>query len=271
MSMTMPTVTALPTLPREIAPGIHWLAGCNRSQFHGRTVHNHNALYVIQGRERSAIYDTGQPSDWQKISAQLDKVVGPEPAFIFPSHPEGPHGGNLLYLLERFPRAQVIGDLRDYHLYFPELVDRFVDTKPGDSFDLGGTSLVVLDALLQDLTTTLWGYDTDRQVLFVSDGLPFTHSHDETQCALTSTEIPAPPTFEEFGIFIERAFYWSYFVDADPAFDRLSALMERYPTRIVAPAHSNVIVDPERLVPSFREIMKQARKTEERGRDPGDR
>ena len=67
-SMTIPTATAVPTLPREIAPGIHWLAGCNRSQFHGRTVHNHNSLYVIQGRDRSAIYDTGQPSDWQKIA-----------------------------------------------------------------------------------------------------------------------------------------------------------------------------------------------------------
>ena len=61
------------------------------------------------------------------------------------------------------------------------------------------------------------------------------------------------------------------FVDTDPVFDRLAALLETYPARIVAPAHSNVIVDPETLVPSFREIMKQARKLEERGRDPGDR
>jgi flavorubredoxin len=269
--MVTASATALPTLPREIAPGIHWLSGCNPSQFHGRAVHNHNSLYLIQGSDRSAIYDTGQPSDWQKIEAQFDKIVGPEPAFIFPSHPEGPHGGNLLYLLERFPKAQVIGDLRDYHLYFPELTDRFVDVKPGDTFDLGSSSLVVVDALLQDLTTTLWCYDTAREVLFVSDGLPFTHSHDETQCALTSVEIPAPPTFEEFGIFIERAFYWSYFVDADPIFDRLARLLETYPARIVAPAHSNVIVNPETLVPSFRDIMKQALKIEERGRDLGDR
>jgi flavorubredoxin len=268
----MATLTpAVVTRPREIAPGVHWLGGCNSSQFHGRAVHNHNSLFLIQGSARSAIYDTGQPSDWHKIDAQFDKISGPEPAFIFPSHPEGPHGGNLLYLLERFPNAQVVGDMRDYHLYFPELAGRCLAVQPGETLDLGGSSLVVVPALLRDLTTTLWAYDTARQVLFVSDGLPYTHSHDETQCALTSAEIPSPPTFEEFGIFIERAFYWTYFVDVDPFFDRLSELLKIYPASIIAPAHSNVIVDPPTLVSSFRGIMKQAFKLDQRGRDVGDR
>jgi flavorubredoxin len=262
---------ALKTRPREVAPGIHWLGGCNTSQFHGRAIHNHNSLFIIQGSARSAIYDTGQPSDWTKIEAQLDEIVGPEPAYIFPSHPEAPHAGNLLYLLDRFPNAQIVGDMRDYHLYFPDLADRLVPARPGDTFDLGDSSVVVVEAVLRDLTVTQWCYDTARQVLFVSDGLPFTHSHDETQCALTAAEIPAPPTFEEFGVFIERAFYWTYFVDVDPFFDRLSTLLEKYPTRIVAPAHANLIVNPAELVPSFRDIMRQAFKMENRGRDPGDR
>src|SRR5262249_27266168 len=144
----------------------------------------------------------GLPSGWPTLKAQADQVLQGRPLdWLFISHPEIPHSGNVRNLLEAYPTAQVIGDVRDYHLYWPDIVDRIGMPGPGDVVDLGGGyRFEVLPAAMKDLPNTLWGYEHSRQVLFPVDGFMLTHHalsadaetavHLPGECALTTAELP---------------------------------------------------------------------------------
>src|SRR5262249_40623794 len=67
-----------------------------------------------QGRE------LGAPPTWPTLEGQLDALLGDRPLdWIFPKHPEPAHACNASLLLDKYPNARIIGDLRDLQLYFP--------------------------------------------------------------------------------------------------------------------------------------------------------
>lgn len=255
-----------PTLPREIAPSVHWLGGCLPLARDGqKTSHAHNSAFLVKGRESCLLVDTGNPREWEGVTRQLAILLGDQAIdFIFPTHPEMPHAGNLDRLLDRYPDSVVCGDLRDYHLYHPAYVDHFQTFRPGDELDLGELTFVFVEAIIRDLPNTLWGYVAQSQVLFVADGLGYLHEHDAGQCAMTSEELPALPEKDQTKEINERALYWCKYVPVEPLFDQLDTLItDRYPTRVLAPAHGSVITDPNRIVPIIKEGMIESHRTGE--------
>jgi flavorubredoxin len=244
---------APPSFPREIAPNTFWFSTCLPFTVNGREVHNHNSCFLVIGEERIALIDTGLPFSWDELKGQLRDVLGGRPIdYVFATHPESPHMGNTGPLLEMFPDAQLIGDLRNYHLYYPKLTHRFAHKREGDEIDLGGRRLIMVPAAVHDLKNTLWGYDTLHEILFVSDGYPYTHEHEAGQCALTSEELPYTPVPEDTGPVIEGALGWTRHVDAELVIADVLDVLRRYPPRIVAPAHGGVVTNPAELTEVFK-------------------
>jgi flavorubredoxin len=249
------------TLPRAIAPNIFWLGGCLAVEMTGREVHGHSSAFLVRGEDKALLVDTGSPQDWTQVSAALDLYLeGRQLDYLLPTHPELPHAGNLGRLLEKYPAALAVGDVRDYHAYYPAARDRLVRAEPGAQFDLGGGSVfTVIDAVIRDLPNTVWGYESSQQVLFVSDGLSHTHhpelAEDEAlhlpgECGLLTSEIGEPPTLDQAAFFAGRALYWTRFVNnSEPLFERLRRLLDEFPTRIIAPGHGNVVDQIERVLP----------------------
>ena len=249
----MPKDGTIPKFPREIAPNTYWFSTCLPFTANGREVHNHNSCFLVVGRDCVVLVDTGLPFSWIELKAQLLNMLGERMIdYVFATHPESPHMGNLGPLLELFPQAKVVGDLRNYHLYYPELTNRFAHKREGDEIDLGDRKLVMVPAAVHDLKNTLWGYDTLHQILFVSDGYPYTHEHEAGQCALTSEELPHIPVPEDTGPVIEGALGWTRYVDAELVIADLVEVLRRYPPRIVAPAHGGVVTNPEQLTEVFK-------------------
>ncbi|MGX5844945.1 MBL fold metallo-hydrolase [Mesorhizobium sp. ArgA1] len=247
-------------LPREIAPGVWWLGDCQMWE-HAETIqHTYSAVFLVAGRDRSLLVDTGHLKDWITVRDQLESLIEkgvPTPEWIFPTHPEVTHAGNLGRLLSHFPNAKAVGDLRDLHLVFPDFVDRFVQKKEGDEIDLGGRKFAFVEAVFRDLHNTLWGYDRGEQVMFTSDGLSFGHYHNEQQCGLFAEEIPDLPIPELTGIYSEYALYWTRFKNADSHVERVRQLLEeQYPTKFIASAHGNVVSDPKKTMPLIREGLR---------------
>ena len=239
-----------PTFPREIVDGVHWLGGCLVPEVGGHKFHNHISAYLIKGDEKTLFFDTGHPAHWQAVERDLDVALGGRPLdYIVPSHSEMPHSGNLPRLLDKYPTSLVHGEVRDYHLYYPGCEDRLVPGRPGDELDLGGRRFRLLSAIIADLPSTLWGYDTGANVLFVSDGYAYSHEHEADQCALAAEELPSLPTPEQTRIINEKALYWTRFRDMAPYFDRFAALREELGAEVIAPAHGSVITDPEAALP----------------------
>ncbi|MBO0980088.1 MBL fold metallo-hydrolase [Microbacterium sp. SD291] len=245
---------------RLIADGVHWLGGCLSAFGHGEEVHYHVSAYLIVGETRTALIDTGDPAHRQRVLAQLDDVLGDRPLdYVIPTHPEIPHAGNLAALLDRYPRAVVAGEVRDYHLHFPEFAGRLHAVGPGESLDLGGRELRMLPAYIRDLENTTWAHDSGAGVLFVSDGFSFIHDvpgpddedepvHRPGQCRLFSGEMPEPPTVAQAAYGTGRALYWTRFVDVSDAFAAIERVLDEHPTRFIGPAHGNVIDDVDGML-----------------------
>jgi flavorubredoxin len=245
---------------RAITDGVYWLGACLSAFGHDEEVHYHVSCYLVVGSRRTALVDTGDPAHRDIVLAQLSDVLGDRPLdIILPTHAEIPHAGNLPALLERYPEAVVAGEVRDYHLHFPEYADRLRAVPVGDSIDLGGRELLLVPAHIRDLETTIWAYDTGAGVLFVSDGFSFIHDipqpdeddepvHRPGQCRMFSGEMPEPPTVAQAAYGTGRALYWTKFVDVTEAFTAIEELLDEHPAAFICPAHGNVIDDVDGML-----------------------
>jgi flavorubredoxin len=263
--------------PREIAPGIWWLGGCfpmraddGRGYDTGgvKEIHSHVASYLVVGADKALMVDTGTPANWKEVSGYLDQILGSRPLdWIVPTHWEVPHAGNLEKLFDKYPNSQAGGDLRDFHLAYPQYEARIHILDAGHTLDLGGgVRFVVLPAPVKDLVNSVWGYEAREQVMFTADGFSYTHRvgeltgdeeevhiHHPGECSLMSHEIGIYPTVEQALFLTKAALYWTRLTPVEPFFAEMDALLAKYPTKFIAPSHGNVISDIDKMMPIIRQ------------------
>lgn len=251
---------ALGGLPRLLTDRVWWLGDClERDHPSGARLHTYHSAYVVAGDDRAAVVDTGHPKDWAVIASQLDWLHGqgvPDIAHVVPTHPEVPHSGNAGRWLARYPSAELVGEIRDYHLIFPEYTGRMRAVGEADALDLGGATLRFVDAVIRDLIPTTWPYFVDHQVLFPGDGFAYMHEHQHGQCGRVAEEVPALRVEEFTAMFSDAALYWTRFTDMDGPIAELDALLARHPTALIAPGHGLPILDPARTLPRVREGLR---------------
>jgi flavorubredoxin len=268
-SSAAPTSVQRPALPREIFPGLSWLGSCLEvlpriqqaylKDAGNRILHAHQSFYLVTGTRATAIVDTGQPQHWPIIERQLESALhGRTLDYVFPTHPEFVHFGLLPFWLAKFPKARVVGDLRNFELYFPDLVGRFDTVRPGDAIDLGGRSLLIVEAIIHDIPNSLWAYDTASGTLFASDAFAYSHAHNAGECALTSLELPA--NLDDVAMTISSALHWARYVDdVDAYFERIRAFGVEHPIRAIAPAHGSFVLNPETMMTLLPQGFREAR------------
>lgn len=225
-------------------------------------LHNYNSVYLVCGEESSLLVEAGHPQDLPVIEAQLETILGrggPPLRYVFCTHQETPHSSGIARILHRHPEVQVCGDVRDYHLFFPGCEDRLRPMAPGESIDLGGTRLVIVEAVIRDLLSTQWGFDTRRRVLFPGDGFAYSHYHQAGMCGSTAEEAPALALQDMTGLFAELALYWTRFTDMEPYVAELGALLERLDVALIAPTHGLPIADRRRTVAAVLDGLRSAR------------
>lgn len=224
-------------------------------ELRGDMVHSHFGNYAIRGSQKNLLIDTGHPMHEEIIEAALDEFLQGEAIdYIFPTHAEFPHCGLLSKWMRKFPKAIVVGDVRDYPLYYPEEAERFHVTKIGDSVDLGDRKFVFVPAIWADLKDTFWGFDTGDRILFVADGFAFAHHHWPGECGLTTRDLPLPNT-KTLQVISELTLQWTRFTDSRETFAALDELIRILDPRFIAPAHGSVIDNMEVLLPLIKQGM----------------
>jgi flavorubredoxin len=246
--------TASDPLPRELAPGIFWIANCLSMPWQDRVLHSYNSCYLVQGSRDSILIETGCAQQLPITARQLDALLargGPPLRYIFCTHQETPHSAGLGWFLERYPDATVVGDVRDYHLFFPEHEGRLRTLAIGEAVDLGDTQFQVREAVIRDLPSTQWGFDTARGALFPGDGFAYAHFHEESHCGKTAEEAVNLPIPAMTKLFAEAALYWTRFTDMEPYIQRLDECLADG-VRLVAPTHGLPITDLDATLPGVR-------------------
>jgi flavorubredoxin len=239
----------------------------------GGPVHVHTSCYLVVGTRKTLLFDTTLPANWTILDQQLDEVLGKRPLdWIVPSHPEIPHGGNIGSLLRKYPNSVVIGDARDYHLFFPEVEGRSVTCPSGTYLDLGGGyEFTILDAPIKDAPNTVWGYESRTRVLFSADAFSLSHRppldadqelaiHKPGECSLLVSELGAPPSTDQAAFITKAALYWTRHVPFAPFMEAVQKRLLDYPSSMVAPAHGNVIDDMASIMPIIEEAHRLAYK-----------
>lgn len=253
-------------LPYELKPGVWWLGICTRGVYNGKPAHGENHQYLIVGTEKSLLVDTGFPRMWPELEAQLESVLkGRTLDYIFPSHPELPHSAALLPLATKYPNAAIVGDVRDYHLFYPSLADRLTQVPAGTTFDLGGGYAVeLLEPVMKDLATTYWAYESSQRVLFVVDAFQVPHPdpafegadeilHNPGQCNMFFEELPSVDVELAAQIF-RLVFFEARHVDPAMTFGRFEKLLETHPADVIASTHGFPVRDPRKALPFFRAV-----------------
>ncbi len=242
-------------LPRMISDDVMWTGGCMALELRGELVHSHFGIYAIRGSQKTLLVDAGHPIHAAEIEAALDSFLDGRPLdYIFPTHAEFPHFGLLPKWLRKFPGATVVGDVRDFPLYYPEEAHRFRSMTIGEAVDLGGRQLVFVPAIWCDLKDTLWGFDTKDRILFVADGFSLTHHHTPGHCGLKASELPTP-AIETMQVLNELALQWTRYTDSTMTFRQLDTLFEILQPRLIAPAHGSVVDRPEIMLPLIKRGM----------------
>ncbi|QEC46163.1 MBL fold metallo-hydrolase [Baekduia soli] len=253
------------SLPREIAPGLHWLGDCIHVTYAGTTLHSLDSLFVLQGSEAAVIVDAGLPNDLDVIERQLDEVErsgGPPVRYVWPTHQETPHAGGVARWLDRYPDAVLCGDVRDYHLIFPELAARLMPLEIGERISLGDSEVVAVAPVFYDLPGTQWLFDTRRRALFSGDGFAYAHYHLAEQCSLVAEEADDLDIPEMTGLFSEASLRWSKYRDMEPLTRELQALVADLGAEVVAPGHGLPILDPVTTFPRVIEGLLLAHKVD---------
>jgi glyoxylase-like metal-dependent hydrolase (beta-lactamase superfamily II) len=244
-----------------VAPGIWWLGGCLPVHYQGVPLHNGQWAYLVEGERACLLVETGMPPQLDCVAAQLRALLADRPPlrYIWATHQEAPHAGGVGRHLAAFPDAVLCGDVRDYHLTFPQFEDRMEPLAVGEPLDLGGTELTIVPAVIKDLPTTQWAFDSKRAALFTGDGFAFSHLHVEGQCRMLVEEAPELPVEDLTGVFAELALGWMTVVDLDPYLAELEATFAALRPEIVLPTHGLPIGDVGATVPRVIDGFRRAR------------
>lgn len=242
-------------LPRKVTADLLWTGGCLPLNYHGEAVHSHFSNYVIRGSQKVALVDTGHPVHWRDIERDVEIFLDGRPIdYIFITHGELPHAGLISQWFEKYPEAIALGDIREYPLYYPEYVSRFVNVQAGEHIDLGDRRLVFVPAIWRDLATTLWAFDTKDRILFVSDGFGFLHYHKRGECDRMTSEMP-PPDAMMMRFLNERALYWTVHADVRATFGDLDEMLRRLKPAYIASAHGGIVDNYEFMTELFKDGM----------------
>jgi flavorubredoxin len=242
-------------LPRLVTPTVLWAGGCMALDLRGELVHSHFGMYAIRGSQKTFLLDTGHPIHATRIEQALDAFLGDVGLdYILATHAEFPHCGLLPKWLTKYPQAKVVGDVRDYHLYYPERANRFVQMSIGESVDLGDRRIVLVPAIWSDLKDTMWAFDSKDRILFVADGFSATHHHRPGTCGLTASE-QGVPDVQMMQSLNEIALQWTKYTDVTRTYPALDALLEILKPRFIAPAHGAVIDRPDLMMPLIKRGM----------------
>lgn len=242
-------------LPRKITPTVLWAGGCVAVELENRMVHSHFSMYAIKGSEAVLLLDTGHPQFLAEVESGLDEFLDGRPVdYILPTHAEFPHMGLLPKWMNKYPDAQLVGDIDDWTLLYPEFADRMRPVELGGGISLGDRTITIFPAVWYDLPDTIWAFDSKDAVLFCSDGFSATHLHLPGQCGLTASE-QSMPEQSMMRITNEIVFPWTRYLDIKKTFQSLDRLVSEFEPRLIAPAHGPVIDDPRALLPTMKRGM----------------
>jgi len=207
--------------------------------------HGHEAVrvYVLMNNGRPILIDCGSHLHRAEVMKELENLLtGNTPEYIFLTHSELPHSGNLHKIVSKWPDIKVI--VSNIMLAYIEIapvlpLDQIIPVTAGTTLELAGRTLQFVDALLKDQPGSQWIYDPTTGTLFTGDG--FGYYHPAGACDVFSDEREDGIPAEYFREFHRTAFRFLRWVIPQRLNDDLDKAFQQLDVKVVAPSHGNAI------------------------------
>ncbi len=238
---------------QKVADDLYQIGEC----VDGRHGHEAVRFYVLINDGRPMLIDCGSQLYRSESMKELDQVLdGSTPEYVFLTHSELPHSGNLESIACNWPHIHVIVSsiLLPYIEIAPVLpLDQIDTVPPGTTLQIAGREVSFLDALLKDQPGSQWIYDPKTGTLFTGDG--FGYYHPAEVCEQFSDEVEGGIREQWFSTYHRDAFKFLRWVTPEKLNEVLDDLFQRRDVKIVAPIHGNAI---RHDIPEHVDRLKQA-------------
>lgn len=254
-------------MPRRVSNHLYWVqevgpdrrnmieAGSNKQEWYieDESVHIPQNVFIFDDEE-TLVLDTFSPASTDKVLQDIEHVLdGRELDYLVVSHPDVPHAGNTMAILEKYPDAELVAPAYGkghelYHLEDSRLVEE------GDTIDLGEHVVEFHEATFLDAAVSLWMTDQLTETLFPIDWLGFPHLGTEELTFVDELETEITPNrLEEFH---GRVFFWFQYVDVEKIQREIDRLIEKFQPAIIAPGHGLVIrEEPEQYMEMIKPVI----------------
>lgn len=202
-----------------------------------------NSMVILA--EQPVVVDTGAPLHREGWLDALSSIVEPEDVrWIFLSHDDGDHIGNLAPLLERAPNATVVTNFfsTERVALEPDRAmprDRMVWLEEGSFFDAGDRLLHLFKPPIFDGPTTRGLYDDKTQTMWAVDSFAAL----TTGAVYDAGELPTELYDESFRLLNSLVSPWHQWL-APETYGRHVSTIEAIGATTIASAHGPVLTGP---------------------------
>ena len=200
-------------------------------------------IYVLEGKGRSLVIDTGLPIHRRIIVSQLHRVLRPDSAVsIVVTRPEPDSFGNVGALVDEFPVERIVGFSTNPLEFFPESMLRAAGTvrferrRLGESWEWDEGRIIEFLPAPFGLLVTAWPYDVSTGTLFTTDSFGWVHMTDPQSPCRVDAPLASitPPTIENH---LSHRFHWLAECRLELVEEALRRIFEERSVRMIAPAH----------------------------------
>jgi flavorubredoxin len=195
--------------------------------------------YLLCGDDETLLFDTLSPASTDHVLGELEALLdGDDLDYLVVSHPDVPHAGNALAILDAYPEATLVapryGD--DHELY---RLDDATKVGAGDEIDLGGLVAAFHEATFLDAPVSLWMTERTTETLFPVDWFGFPHAESETLRFVD--ELDHELSEDRLVQFHGRVLFWHQYVDVPKVQREIDRLTATFDPELIAPAHGLVV------------------------------
>ena len=220
-------------------------------------------VYVLLNDGCALIFDAGSHLHRDPIMTDLKELLGQDlPGYVFLTHTELPHTGNLKSIAEAWPDIKfVVSSAILPHVEMPWWVaeEQVEYGYAGTKGTYAGRQIGFSDAILKDQPGTHWMFDEHTGTLFTADAFGYLFPHTADQKFDDELEDGIPIDWSRR--YHESAFRFLPMVSAQKVNDDIAKVLAAREVKVIAPTHGNAIrgdvdLHVERVCSAMREICR---------------
>lgn len=234
----------------EIKPGVFWVGSMDWDrrifdELVGLPDGTSYNAYIVKGSEKIALIDSVDPSKEHELLENLSELGIEYINYIISNHAEQDHSGAIPAVLERYPEAEIVTNLKCKNMLMDHLHisdDKFLVVGDEDMISLGDRTLKFILTPWVHWPETMTTYIEEEKIAFTCD---FFGSHLATSELITKED---PKVLRD-----AKRYYAEIMMPFRNNIKKNLEKIEEIKPDIIAPSHGPVYSKPSYIINAYRE------------------